>query len=398
MTRREFPDDFMWGAATAGHQIEGNNTNASLWPIEWSGRSIFKEPSGDACDSYHRYPEDIALLADAGLGVYRFSVEWSRIEPEPGFYSRAALDHYRRMCEACLTRGVRPFITLNHFTVPRWFTKQGGFGSERGTESFANYARVVADHIGDLITHVATFNEPNLAELLIATEVMTEETAVAASSFAGPQLALGADLINLVAAHEAARSVWRERGVAVGWTLAMPSFHAVDGAEDTVAERRRRAFDQFLDISASDDYVGVQAYTRERFGPSGRIGPPPEAALMETAWEVYPPAIAESVRYAAAHTNVPTIVTENGMATPDDTLRSDYTLRALASLADVVDDGIQLDGYIHWTLLDNWEWGEGFAMHFGLIEVDRTTFERHPKPTLALLGEIARTNSIPEAS
>ena len=114
----EFPEGFVWGAATAGHQIEGNNVNASMWPQEWADDSFFEEPSGDACDSYHRYGEDLDLLADAGLGAYRFSVEWSRVEPEPGYFSVAALDHYRRVCEACLGRGVRPFVTLNHFTVP----------------------------------------------------------------------------------------------------------------------------------------------------------------------------------------------------------------------------------------------------------------------------------------
>lgn len=122
MTERRFPDRFLWGAATAGHQTEGGNVNASLWPMEWAENSFFAEPSADACDSYHRYGEDIALLAEAGLKAYRFSIEWSRVEPERGFFSRAALDHYRRVCEMCHELDVEPWITLNHFTVPRWHT------------------------------------------------------------------------------------------------------------------------------------------------------------------------------------------------------------------------------------------------------------------------------------
>ena len=122
-----FPHGFLWGAATAGHQVEGGNVNADLWPMEWAENSTFNEPSGDACDHYHRYPEDIALLAELGLNAYRFSLEWSRIEPEPGFYSRAALDHYRRMIESCLNLGVTPVVTYNHFTVPRWMAGGGGW-------------------------------------------------------------------------------------------------------------------------------------------------------------------------------------------------------------------------------------------------------------------------------
>ena len=135
-----FPHDFLWGAATAGHQVEGGNVNADLWPMEWAPNSTFNEPSGDACDHYHRYPEDIATLAELGLNAYRFSLEWSRIEPEPGFYSRAALDHYGRMMESCLNHGVTPVVTYNHFTVPRWMAGRGGWSAPDAPERFADYA------------------------------------------------------------------------------------------------------------------------------------------------------------------------------------------------------------------------------------------------------------------
>ena len=394
MSSCRFPSGFMWGAATAGHQVEGGNMNASLWPLEWSGTGMFKEPSGDACDSYHRYAEDIALLAGAGLSVYRFSVEWSRVEPERGVYSRAALEHYRRVCRACHDAGVEPFVTLNHFTVPRWHGREGGFNTPESVDWFAGFSVAVADHLGDLVTHVATFNEPNLGELLLATGVISDRPADPMRASGSPLAALGGALENVKASHVAARQVWRDGGASVGWTLAMPSFHGVDGVDGLVSEGRARAFDQFLDLSREDDYVGVQAYSRELFGPDGPIGPPKDAELMETGWEVYPAAAAESVRYAVGYAGVPAIVTENGIATSDDTQRIRYTEAALAELHAAIDDGVSLQGYIHWSLLDNWEWTKGFDMHFGLIEVDRSTFERRPKPSLARLGEIARRNSL----
>src|SRR3984957_8988430 len=122
-----FPHGFLWGAATAGHQVEGGNVNADLWPMEGAPNSSFNEPSGGTCDHYPRYPEDIAMVAELGLNAYRFSLEWSRIEPEPGFYSLAALDHYARMIERCLDQGVTPVVTYNHFTVPRWMAGRGGW-------------------------------------------------------------------------------------------------------------------------------------------------------------------------------------------------------------------------------------------------------------------------------
>ncbi len=128
---RPFPDGFLWGAATAGHQVEGGNVNADLWPLEWAPDSVFKEPSGDACDHYHRYREDVSTLRDLGLNAYRFSLEWSRIEPEPGYFSRAALDHYRRVAGTCLELGVTPVVTYNHFTLPRWMAGDGGWLDDR---------------------------------------------------------------------------------------------------------------------------------------------------------------------------------------------------------------------------------------------------------------------------
>src|SRR3954451_5182186 len=162
----QFPDGFLWGASTAGHQVEGGNVNADIWPLEWAVPSLFTEPSGDACDHYHRYAEDIATLAGLGLNAYRFSLEWSRIEPEPGYFSRAALDHYRRMMATCLEHGVTPVVSYNHFTVPRWFAGDGAWENPSAPDQFGRFATAATGHLGDLLSWVCTLNEPNVMAML----------------------------------------------------------------------------------------------------------------------------------------------------------------------------------------------------------------------------------------
>ena len=168
----KFPDHFLWGASTAGHQVEGGNVNADIWPLEWAPNSLFKEPSGDACDHYHRYAEDIALMADLGFNAYRFSLEWARIEPEEGYFSRAALDHYRRVLGSCLDHGITPVVTYCHFVTPRWFAADGGWTGDAAVDRFARFAERATERLGDLIPWAATLNEPNVIVQLELTGVI----------------------------------------------------------------------------------------------------------------------------------------------------------------------------------------------------------------------------------
>ena len=161
-----FPEGFVWGTATAAHQVEGNNTNADFWLMEHVPGTMFAEPSGDACDHFHRYPQDIALLRQLGFGAYRFSIEWARIEPEPGVYSMAELDHYRRVLAACHEHQLTPMVTFWHFTNPRWFAALGGWEHPGAGDHFVRYCERAARHLGDLIGGAATFNEPNIPLLL----------------------------------------------------------------------------------------------------------------------------------------------------------------------------------------------------------------------------------------
>src|SRR5262249_19654837 len=153
---------FMWGAATAAHQIEGNNWNNDWWAWEHDPSSGVAEPSGDACDSYHRYAEDHRIVAELGLGTYRFAIEWSRVEPEEGEPSIAALDHYARVCDDLLARGVTPVVTFHHFTTPRWLARLGGWSAPDTVARFAGYCERVTRHLGDRIGMACTINEPNM--------------------------------------------------------------------------------------------------------------------------------------------------------------------------------------------------------------------------------------------
>ncbi len=161
-----FPDGFLWGTATAAHQVEGGNWNNDWWAWEHQPGSGCVEPSGDACDQFHRYPEDIALLARLGFDTYRFSLEWSRIEPERGEWSLAALDHYRRICACCHEHGLVPVVTFHHFTSPRWMVEAGGWADPGAADLFVRYCERAAAHLGDLIGWACTINEPNIVALM----------------------------------------------------------------------------------------------------------------------------------------------------------------------------------------------------------------------------------------
>src|SRR5208282_6071845 len=161
-----FPDKFLWGCATAAHQVEGNNTNSDFWTLEHLPRSMFKEPSGDACDHYHLYPQDISMLADLGFNTYRFSLEWARIEPDEGFFSNAELEHYRRMLAACREHHLTTLLTYSHFSIPRWFAYKGAWQNPSAADLYARFCEKATKHLGDLVDYASTFNEPDVPQLL----------------------------------------------------------------------------------------------------------------------------------------------------------------------------------------------------------------------------------------
>lgn len=392
----QLPDAFLWGASTAAHQIEGMNVNSDFWTFEHSGLlpERFREMSGDACDSYHRWREDMDLLAELGFTDYRFSIEWARIEPAPGEFSNAEIAHYRRMVEGAIERGLRPMLTLHHFTVPRWFDEQGGWESEDAVEIFGRFVEAAAPIFTSNVDHICTINEPNM----VARFAAVRKAVLAGNDWeeSGTDKYDEAATVALINAHRRAVEVVRRLAphVKIGWSVAIANHHAVDGGEAKAAEIAYTSRDVFVLAADGDDWIGVQAYTRVFVGPDGQLPVPEGAQKTLTGWEYYPPALGESIRSVARLVpRTPIIVTENGIAESDDAVRVAYTSGALAGMRDALASGIDIRGYYHWSALDNYEWGS-FVPTFGLIAVDRKTFVRTPKPSAAWLGAAGQSRAI----
>ena len=403
-TLASFPKGFQWGVATAAHQIEGNNVNSDLWFLEHLKPTPFFEPSGDACDSYHRFAEDVGIVAKLGLTTYRYSVEWARIEPEPGAFSRAELDHYRRIADACRRAGVKPLATYHHFSAPRWLSAMGGWNDPSTPDRFAAYADKVTRAMGDLLDGVCTINEPNG---VVESWAMHGEKAdpgyaqfeALAAKAAGSSIygALGmGDLAKtrdgFIAGHEKAKAAIKAvRGnLPVGITLALTDMSAAPGGEENYQRVFAAARAPFYAAARGDDFIGVQTYTRSRVGPDGEL-PGSERALM-MGYEYWPQALEGCIREAARETGCPVLVTENGIGAENDDERIAYIDTALTGLRRCIQDGVDVRGYIHWSLLDNFEWLRGYQPKFGIVAVDRATFRRTAKPSAIHLSKIARSN------
>jgi beta-glucosidase len=411
MTQRSFPDGFLWGTATSAHQVEGGNAGNDCWVLEHVPGTYFAEPSGDACDHYHRYRDDIALVADLGLNAYRFSLEWSRIEPEDGEFSLAALDHYRRMLAACHEHGLTPLLTFHHFTSPRWIARDGGWGEPRTAKRFARFCERAMRHLGDLVPYACTINEPNLGTLLqdvigIPDARGSAAWAAAAAAlqttperFTPLQNAMGAGAAELTrTAHrlalEAIKGVRPE--TQVGLTVVITAWEAEPGGEEALAHLRGRVEDVFL-AGLEGDFLGVQCYTGQHVGPDGPLEAPAAVERTQMGYPFQPEALEPAIRRAAEVTGLPVIVTENGLATGDDTRRVEFIERALHGVAACLGDGVDVRGYIYWSLFDNFEWVFGYRPTFGLVAVDRATQVRSVKPSARRLGEIARTGALDES-
>ncbi len=403
-----FPDGFIWGAATAGHQVEGGNVSSDCWALEHARPSFFRGPSGDAVDQYHRFGEDVAILAGLGLKAYRFSIEWARIEPEESFFSQAALDHYQRCIDACAAHGVLAALTFQHFTLPLWQARRGGFTDAGFADRFARFCDHAAGRLRGFDI-ACTLNELNLPvmfrDIMIKVGSDAEAVArrVAAATILGgslehfflatPPQALAAHGIR---AHGQARDAIKAHhpGVKVGITVALQDEQAEQGAEALRDQRREEFYDAFLDAAVGDDFIGVQTYTRVTVRKNGTFGPEPGHALTTMGYEDRPQALAETCRYVWERTKTPIIITENGWAGDDDARRAASIRDALTDVHAAIADGVDIRGYFYWSLLDNYEWLLGYDQKFGLIAVDRTTQQRAVKPSAAVLGSIARANGL----
>ena len=408
---KSFPKGFLWGAATAAHQVEGNNVNSDLWALEHLPGSAFREPSGDACDHYHLYPQDISMLADLGFNSYRFSLEWARIEPEEGSFSRAELEHYRRVLATCKEHGLTTLLTYSHFSLPRWFAWKGGWQSASAPDRFARFCERATKHLGELVDYASTLNEPDLPQLFAwlnfptpsgkeLTEEFRDTWPKIRQQLNAPEFANffwgDASKIRegLLASHAKGFAAMKSvRGnMPAGFNLALTDDQPA-ATDSHLAEKRADVYGPWLEAAKKCDYLGVQMYSRALVGKKD-LPPPKGAELNQLGGEFYPECVEHVVRYTAKETGVPIVVSENGIATTDDTRRVAYYQGALAGLLRAVEDGVDVRGYITWSLLDNFEWMLGYVPKFGIVAVDRESQKRTIKPSATYLGNIARNNSL----
>lgn len=409
-----FPDRFLWGAASAAHQVEGGNVSSDAWVMEHLPGSIYAEPSGDAVDFFHRYPDDVATVAALGLNALRFGVEWGRIEPERGLVSQSALDHYGRLVDCCLDHRLQPVVTLHHFTSPRWLVAGGGWREPATADRFAEFAARVVRAIGDRVDWFCTINEANtplqlggngLASAQILA-LLEKGRATGAAAFGVtperfvPFFPYASDEESLLVVADAHRkvveAVHAERSTALaGVTLSLQEQHAEPGGETAAAEADERVNLRFLrEMGTVGDFVGVQNYSRLRYDAGGRVAETEHLSGM--GLPMVPGSLAATCRQAHEVTGLPVLVTEHGtdLGTDRDGQRADFITGSLRHLAQAIAEGTDVRGYIHWSLHDNFEWFRGYDGHFGLMEVDRATQRRTVRPSAVTLGQIARANRV----
>ncbi|EJU13441.1 beta-glucosidase [Sphingomonas sp. LH128] len=413
-----FPKGFRWGASTAGHQIEGNNVNSDLWFMETVKPQTFDDPSGDTCDSYHRWREDIAIMKAIGLNAYRFSIEWARIEPIRGQFSLAEIDHYKRFIAALREAGIEPVVTFYHVAAPRWFAEAGGWLNPESPDLFANYCDRAMRLLGAEIGVACTINEPQVG---LTYRVMPQSGAYfdkedekQTAAHAAAAKATGRDRFvtmnhpdikgmtpQLMAAHEKAfAAIKAVRGdLPTGVTLNLVDFEGANEGSRHM-DLRKAAYGGWLEVvKRAGDFVGVQTYRQIRIPGSGAKLPDFEAmpyvdpAHMEEMIK-QPTALRNTVEYVYEQTGKPIFVTENGLETEDDRRREWYIPQVLKHLHEAIAKGVPVMGYMHWSLIDNFEWLRGYKPRFGLASVDRQTFARTLKPSAAVYRKIIRNNAV----
>jgi beta-glucosidase len=417
-----FPRNFLWGAASAGYQVEGGSGNADFWQWEQTpGHIAQNQKSGQACDWWagRRWQADFDRAAADGHTAHRLSVEWSRIEPEPERWDAAALEHYREILKGLRARGLTPLVTLHHFVNPRWVTEREAWETGEAVGLFEKYVRRVVSALGEYVQLWATINEPNV--YMLAGWVQ--------GIFPPGQKNLGLAFQvarNLLRAHAAAYRVIHELQptAAVGLPIHFRPFEpasasALDGwvaqtqfnlfsalfPEALHTGRMRRPFAPALalpEVKGTQDYFGLNYYTAEvvRFDLTnpgelfGRRAFPPGAEVDEAGWYAsYPPGLTWSIKWAR-RLGLPIYVTENGIGDQEDSLRRRYLLTHLRQLWYSCMQNWNVRGYFHWSLVDNFEWERGWTHRFGLYALDLETQVRTPRRSAQLYAEICKTNSL----
>jgi beta-glucosidase len=436
-----FRPDFVWGTATSSCQIEGrgDRTADSIWDAFARKPGAVHDGSNPdiACDSYHRYPEDIALIAGAGLKAYRFSISWPRVLPNgAGQLDPRGLDYYSRLVDAALKAGIAPWVCLFHWDLPQALQQRGGWANRDSAGWFADYAQLMARQLGDRVSHWALFNEPQVHA------VMGHGLGEHAPGLRGRDHMFPAiHHLNLAQARAAlALSAQSRARVRLGTVLSLqPVRPASDGAADRKAAAMwdalwNRAFldplfhggypkllepylakfirpDDFMQAGNLLEFLGVNYYSPmyQRADPQGLVGTnwganPPEMPMTAMGWPVDPHGMVEVLVDLRDHYgNPPTYITENGAyfaeapgaaGRIDDRERISYLRAHIAACHRAIAEGANLLGYFVWSIIDNWEWAKGYTPKFGLVSVDRATLARVPKASYDWIARIAQTNAL----
>ncbi len=416
-----FPKGFLWGAATAAHQVEGNNTNNTWWAWEQQeGRILQGHQSGLACDWWGgRWREDLVRAAEGGQNAHRFSVEWSRIQPAPGRWDEDALDRYREMARGMLERGLTPMLTLHHFSDPLWLAEMGGWENPAAVGYFEAFTRRVVEALREYVSLWVTVNEPNVYttggylaglfppgkhELNTMMRVMLNVLrghAAAYHAIHALQPHAQAGMAVHVRGYQPART-WNplDRMIAgLNSRIFNDFFPAAvrDGVARMVVGRQR-----VPEARGTQDYLGMNYYTTEstafdlRQASLGfaRHDYPPGSDLSATGFLAnVPEGMFRSLKWALQF-NLPIYITENGVEDGDDRLRPRYLIQHLHQVWRAVNLNYPIRGYFHWSLVDNFEWERGWTQRFGLWELDVESQARRKRASADLYAEICRENGI----
>lgn len=417
-----FPDGFAWGVATAAHQVEGGNCNNQWYAWEKEGRIKSGDRAGLACDWWHNAEQDFDRAQELGVNALRLSLEWSRIEPEEGRWDSSALDRYRAMLKALRQRGIRPFVTLHHFTNPLWFEAKGGFGAPESVHLFRRYTSRAVAALGDLCTDWTTFNEPNVYAALgyflgefppgkkgrfLQAALVTRNLCLAHAAAYRTIHSLQPNSNAGWAQHYVVFKPRRPQSPVDRWLTAFVDRRFNENfAESILSGRAPFPLHNFGDalpgVKGTCDYVGINYYSRLRAGVAlsspqtlfFQLTVPPHKPQGDNGIKVpYGEAYPEGLRHAVerfASFNKPIYILENGVPDRDDRIRPWLLQSTVDQMRALLREGVDLRGYFHWSLTDNFEWNEGWHLRFGLIELDPQTQTRKPRPSAQLYAQIIR--------
>ena len=403
-----FPDGFLWGTASAAHQVEGDNKNSDWWEFEHQpGRIANGDTSEMACDHYNRYREDFSLLREMNQNAHRLSIEWARIEPSEGEFDSRQIRHYRDVLGELREQGILPMVTLHHFTSPLWFSRKGGWRAAGSARVFQPFVHRVVEELGDLVTMWCTINEPNI---YAANGWMTGEFP---PGHHGDLVSFYRVTANMRRAHELAYFAIKRRwpdspvGLSHHKFLFLPA--SPSRLDRLAAYTAQLAVDRWpvapgslrKVVEATSDFIGIAHYwgqcaafdagsPSDQFIKRFNVPGVPETDM---GWSTNP-AWMRTVLNELKGLGKPVYITENGLASNDDEWRQRYLTEVLSNVHMAIQDGVDVRGYFHWTNMDNFEWARGYQMQFGLIAVDRKTQERTIKPSGRLYARIAKANAL----